>query len=429
MYAPTNGEPEWIELVNVSSKTIDIKNWSLSDILTTPTKVFITNSSEEIQPGEYFVIARDTSFYNFHYPFNYKVKLVNFGTLGNTEDGIIIYDFRNGIIDSFSYKSSYGGNNGYSLERISLSEPTNNISNWITSLSINKSTPGETNSIFNIPVYEKSDLAINEIMFDPDIDNSEFIEFINLSNDSINVGGWQIEDENENSFKLSSTSLIVPPNQCFLLTADSTAIIKYNLQNYPYKNVAGESSLGLVNTGELILLKDARGNTIDSVWYSDKWHNKNFVTTKNISLERINPNLNGNDSKNWNSCVNSVGATPGIQNSIFTDNKNRTNNISVSPNPFSPDNDGFEDFAIINYTLSQQTSQTRIKIFDSKGRLVRTLTNNQPSGSTGSVIFDGIGDDGAALRIGIYIIFLEALNETEGVVETLKTTVVVARKL
>jgi len=33
------------------------------------------------------------------------------------------------------------------------------------------------------------------------------------------------------------------------------------------------------------------------------------------------------------------------------------------------------------------------------------------------------------LRIGIYIIFLEALNETEGVVETLKTTVVVARKL
>jgi hypothetical protein len=44
-------------------------------------------------------------------------------------------------------------------------------------------------------------------------------------------------------------------------------------------------------------------------------------------------------------------------------------------------------------------------------------------------VFDGIGDDGAALRIGIYIIFLEALNETEGVVETLKTTVVVARKL
>ena len=429
MYAPVSGEPEWIELVNISEKTIDIKDWSVSDILTTPTKTFITNTNMEIQPGEYFVLARDTSFYNFHSPVNYKVKLTNFGTLGNTEDGIIIYDFRNGIIDSFFYKSTLGGNNGYSLERISFTQSTNDNSNWITSLSAERSTPGKLNSIFNIPSYKKNDLAINEIMFDPDIDNSEFIEFFNLSGDSINVGGWQIEDENQNKSKLSVTSLIVPPNQYFLLIADSLAVEKYNLQSYPYKSVLGESSLGLVNTGEIILLKDARGNTIDSVWYSDKWHNKNFVNTKNISLERINPQLNGNDFKNWSSSVGPNGATPAVQNSIFADNKNRANNISVSPNPFSPDNDGFEDFAIINYTLGQQTSQVRIKIFDSKGRLVRTLSNNQPSGSTGAVVFDGIGDDGAALRIGIYIIFLEALNETEGVVETLKTTVVVARKL
>jgi len=92
-------------------------------------------------------------------------------------------------------------------------------------------------------------------------------------------------------------------------------------------------------------------------------------------------------------------------------------------------NDGFEDFTIINYNLTQATSQVRIKIFDSKGRLVRTVANNQPSGSSGSVIFDGLGDDGQALRIGIYVIFLEALNDGTGVVETMKTVVVVARKL
>lgn len=429
MYEPINGEPEWIELVNISDKSIDIKDWSVSDILTTPTKTYITNNNLEIQPGEYFVLTRDTSFYYFHSAVNYKVKILNFGTLGNTEDGIIIYDFRNGIIDSFFYKSFLGGDNGYSLERISVTQSTNDSSNWITSLSINRSTPGELNSIFNIPSYKKNDLVVNEIMFDPDIDNSEFIEFLNLSSDSINIGGWQVEDENQNTSKLSVTSLILPPNQYFLLIADSLMVNKYNLQSYSYKSVLGESSLGLTNTGELILLKDARGNTIDSIIFIDKWHNKNFINTKNISLERINPQLNGNDSKNWSSSVNSNGATPANQNSIFTDNKNRAKNISVSLNPFSPDNDGFEDYAIINYTLGEQTSQIRIKIFDSKGRLVRTVNNNQPSGSSGSVVFDGIGDDGAALRIGIYIIFLEALNETEGVVETLKTTVVVARKL
>jgi len=83
----------------------------------------------------------------------------------------------------------------------------------------------------------------------------------------------------------------------------------------------------------------------------------------------------------------------------------------------------------INYNLTQPTSEVRIKIFDSKGRLVRTLLNNQPGSSSGSVIFDGRDDSGDALRIGIYIIFFEAINEGAGVVENMKTVVVVARKL
>ena len=58
-----------------------------------------------------------------------------------------------------------------------------------------------------------------------------------------------------------------------------------------------------------------------------------------------------------------------------------------------------------------------------------TLENSQASDSSGSVIFDGLSDDDEALRIGIYIIFLEAINEGAGVVENLKTVVVVARRL
>ncbi len=60
---------------------------------------------------------------------------------------------------------------------------------------------------------------------------------------------------------------------------------------------------------------------------------------------------------------------------------------------------------------------------------MRALVNSQASGSSASVIFDGLSDYGEALRIGIYIIFLEAINENAGVVENLKTVVVVARKL
>ncbi|MGB5289297.1 MAG: lamin tail domain-containing protein [Ignavibacteriaceae bacterium] len=429
MYNPATNEPEWIEAVNASSEEINIKNWSISDVLATPTKNFITNDNVILLPDEYLVIAKDTSFNSAHPEVTSKVLFSNFGSLGNTSDGVIIYDFRDGIIDSLFYRSSWGGGKGLSLERISLEESTNDSTNWTTSLSIKGSTPGAPNSIGNVPNYNRNDLVINEIMFDPDDDNCEFIEFMNLSGDSVNIGGWKIEDENGNDFRLSQVPLMVPDNSYFILSADSLIESKYNLDEADLRTIIVVSSLGLVNTGELILLKDVKGNVIDSVWYSDKWHNDNFVSTKNISLERINPNLGANDPNNWSSSVESIGATPGKQNSIYTVNPNIESNLSVSPNPFSPDNDGFEDFTIINYNLTQATSQVRIKIFDSKGRLVRTLENNQASGSYGSVIFDGIGDDGQALRIGIYIILLEAINEGAGVVETMKTVVVVARKL
>ncbi|MCX8105686.1 MAG: lamin tail domain-containing protein, partial [Ignavibacterium album] len=353
----------------------------------------------------------------------------NFGTLGNTSDGVVLYDFRNGIIDSLFYRSSWGSKSDVAIERISLNGSTNDSTNWTLSLSLKGSTPGEVNSIFNLPSYQRNDVVINEIMFDPDIDNSEYIEFYNSGNDSVNVGGWSVSDENGNTYKLYSTSFLLPPKAYFLLIADSIPLNKYDLNNYSYKNIVGVSSLGLVNAGELILLKDVKGNVIDSVLYSDKWHNRNFVNTKNKSLERINPNLNSNDPLNWSTCVNPIGGTPGLINSIFAENNNLQSNISISPNPFSPDNDGFEDFTIINYNLSQSVSQIKLKIFDSKGRLVRTIYSNQPSGSNGSVVFDGLDDDGNTLRMGIYIVLLEALNDNNGNVETIKTTVVVARKL
>ncbi|MGQ9644085.1 MAG: lamin tail domain-containing protein, partial [Ignavibacterium sp.] len=429
MYNPNDSFPEWIELVNVSSDSININNWSISDVLTSPTKALITNQDVYITPNEYFIISRDTSFQSFYTNVQTKVFYANFGTLGNTSDGVVLYDFRNGIIDSLFYRSSWGNKQGVSLERISLAEATNDSTNWTLSLSQNGSTPGEVNSIFNMPTYQRNTIVINEIMFDPDVDNSEYIEFYNSTDDSVNIGGWTISDESRNTYKLFSTSFSIPPKSYFLLIADSIMLSKYNISNYEFKNVLGTSSLGLVNTGEMILLKDVKGNVIDSVYYSDKWHNKNIISTKNKSLERINPKLGSNDPLNWSTCVNAVGGTPGFVNSIFTENKNLQSGISVSPNPFSPDNDGFEDYTIINYKLSQPVSQVKLKIFDNKGRLVRTIYSNQPSGSSGSVIFDGLDDNGNPLRIGIYIILLESSNENSGIVESLKSTVVVARKL
>ena len=428
MYSPSAGEPEWIELVNNSKGILNLKDWMLTDLLPQPSKRFISTEDLFINPGKYFVIAHDSTFFNLHPEFEGTTILANFGTLGNTEDGIAIYDFQRNLIDSVKYKSSWGGKNGYSLERFSFALPSNDSTNWSTSLSEYRSTPGRENSIIDIHSYSKNDLVVNEIMFDPETDNSEFIEFFNCSNSNINIGGWKIEDVSGNFYKLSDINFKISPNDFFVLAADSLIFNNYDLSGFHNINILNSGNLGL-SKDETIILKDLKGNVIDSVFYSEEWHNKNFSSTKNISLEKINPFLDGTNYLNWNSSVNTSGATPGKINSIFSENKNIEEKISVSPNPFSPDNDGFEDFTLINYTLSQKTSQVRIKIFDNRGRLLRTLLNNQPSGSKGSVVFDGLEEDGTPFRMGIYIVFLESLNEITGVTETLKTVVVVARKL
>ncbi len=267
-------------------------------------------------------------------------------------------------------------------------------------------------------------------MYDPDPNNTEFVEFINTSDRFIEIGGWRIEDEAGNYYKLSNLSLEIPPNQYFILAADSSILLHYDwLDQFQFKSIVDESTLGLSNSGELIILKDLRGNIIDSVYYSPKWNNKNLGITKNKSLEKITPYLISTSESNWSSSVDNLGATPGKENSIFTSNLSKEAKITISPNPFSPDNDGFEDFAIINYQLTQAIAQIRIKVYDSKGRKVRTIENNKSSGSQGSIIFDGLDDSGRPLKIGIYILYIEALNSSSGVVDTMKEAIVVARKL
>jgi flagellar hook assembly protein FlgD len=102
--------------------------------------------------------------------------------------------------------------------------------------------------------------------------------------------------------------------------------------------------------------------------------------------------------------------------------------INIAPNPFSPDNDGFEDFCVIEYHLHEQINFIRLKIFDSKGRLVRSIIDNLPTGNDGNIIFDGRDDNGETLPLGIYILLFEDKNSS-GKINKIIKPLVIARKL
>ena len=50
MYSPSINEPEWIEFVNVSNDTLNLKNWMVGDILPEPSKHLISNEDFNIVP-------------------------------------------------------------------------------------------------------------------------------------------------------------------------------------------------------------------------------------------------------------------------------------------------------------------------------------------------------------------------------------------
>ncbi len=382
-----------------------------------------------IAPDDYVVLTKDGTLSKIYPECSSKIKIVNFGTLGNSGDGAVIYDAWGKAVDSVLYFSSWGGANGRSIERLSAEANSNDSINWKTSVSALNGTPGCRNSILNLILYNKKSTVINEIMYDPVEGNSDYIELINISDKQINLAGWSVCGLTGNGGFIYGDNLFLAPDSFYVLASDSSLFFNYDLKRNTNVKIIGSRYLSLSNNGEAVIIKDAFGNPIDSVYYRPVWGNKNFNSTKNISLEKINPALEGNMASNWSSSVDSKGGTPGRKNSIFTENKSSGSNLSVSPNPFSPDNDGYEDFTLIKFSLKSMTAGVRIRIFNSRGYKVRTIEDCLQSGQEGSVVFDGLDDNKNPLRIGIYIILLEAFTENSAVLESIKKVVVIARKL
>jgi flagellar hook assembly protein FlgD len=149
--------------------------------------------------------------------------------------------------------------------------------------------------------------------------------------------------------------------------------------------------------------------------------------TKGVSLERID--YNGSSTQNnFHSAATSSGyATPGFKNSQYKIDEEVMGEIKIVPEIFSPDNDGHEDFATINYNFPSPGYVANVTIFDASGRPVRSLQKNALSGIKGYYRWDGLDDKNKKLPEGIYIIYTEIFNK-EGKKKLFKNTIVLARK-
>ena len=168
---------------------------------------------------------------------------------------------------------------------------------------------------------------------------------------------------------------------------------------------------------------------IDNFKYYDNMHFGLLTITEGISLERIDFDRLTQDRTNWHSAAEAIGyATPAYKNSQYSDAGETESAIEITPEIFSPDEDGVNDVVNINYHFDTPGFTANVTVYDSKGRIVKRLIQNELLGVKGTFSWDGINDDREKGRIGIYIFYFEVFD-LSGTVKHYKKTCVLAGKL
>lgn len=169
--------------------------------------------------------------------------------------------------------------------------------------------------------YANGQLVINEIMYNSDGPDVEFVELINISDSYMNLSGWYILDNNDihDHCKLSGTlgpgEYLVVAGDLALFNARYTAVTNMN-PNYFNPNDTGWS---LGNGGDVIRLFDSSGTLHDSVAYNDGGNWPTSPDGNGPSLELLNPYADNSLPTSWDPSSVDDG-TPGEVNSVYTEN-------------------------------------------------------------------------------------------------------------
>jgi hypothetical protein len=299
----------------------------------------------------------------------------------------------------------------------------------------NMPEPNRSSARFKIPKLPGSrEIVINEILFNPFPGGVDFIELYNNSLETFDLGQVVLTGISDGG--RSQEYIIAPggrlffPEEYAVLSTDPEIIMNHYFTPAPEFMIAMERVPQLNNESGRVLISTIEMDIIDELDYSAGMHSPLLAAEKGVSLERINYNKPSSDRTNWTSASEPSGfATPGYKNSQFSDMTATAKKVlSIEPPVFSPDNSGYDDVVNIFYNLEKPGYSGTIRVFDSRGRIVRKLVRNELLGTSGVYTWDGRGEGNRQAGLGIYLILLE-LFHPDGDVRKYKEVVVLAGKL
>lgn len=152
--------------------------------------------------------------------------------------------------------------------------------------------------------------------------NDEWIELFNPNTVSVDLNGWRILIAGDNSIMLTGS---IAPGSYYLLERTNNDPVSGS--DYIGDYIGSFGRYGLSDTGEHLTLVNSSGAKVDDVDCGNGWHaglkDKGLKTT----MERVDPNKNGDSPSNWasNDGITTIGfdaagnpikGTPKARNSV-----------------------------------------------------------------------------------------------------------------
>jgi len=226
LFNPITGGSDFVEIVNVSQKVVDLSVLNIGEVDEDNEELVnedpLTEQITLLLPGQILCLTRDVNFQkNLYLPpasANF-LEMDGFPSFDDADGTCVIFTDSGQVIDSFYYEDDYhyltlDDDDGVSLERLSLSQPTNDPENWQSAASlVGYATPGYENSQFIPESSAESEVFLENTTFSPNLDGQDDVLAINYKLDfpaaNLRV---QIFDANGRSVRILQQNFLANPD-------------------------------------------------------------------------------------------------------------------------------------------------------------------------------------------------------------------------
>ena len=232
-------------------------------------------------------------------------------------------------------------------------------------------------------------LKINELFPRAQSDDPEWFELFNSSSMPINVNNWRYGNS-ESSFPITQQDLIMAPGRFLVVTKDKSLFAA----RFPAITCVCQPDawMAMDNYKDTLSLWNNRGALSETVAWDYTW----FSNWTDQSLERVSVKIPGTDRSAW---VVAAKPTPGQPNASVSTRSSPDPSLEIGPTPFTPNNDGKNDFLSIQCIVPAVYSVT-MAIYGFNGKKYCDV----PIGFQPNFLWDGKNDNGAPAPIGPFFV-------------------------